>query len=156
MKRFCYFFAASLIGLLVAHADTNTDGNTNASLAPSSTLPVVESVIALDENTKPTDTFSTSAPQLNTFFQTAGTHAGDKLRGVWIATDVGAAAPKDTKINEATLTATKDDFHGAFTLTKPTRGWPPGEYRVELYLNDVLVTTVKFTIDASKSGDASP
>jgi outer membrane usher protein FimD/PapC len=112
-------------------------------------MAIVEAVMSVDENTKPADSFSPTTPQLNAFFQSAGTHAGDKLRGVWIATDVGDAAPKDTKINEATITADKDDFHGGFTLTKPTRGWPPGQYRIELYLNGSLVTTVKFTVDAS-------
>jgi len=159
MKRIFSWLAAGIMGLARVHADTNTAASAPAAPAPASaesTMSVVEAVIALDENTKPTDTFSTAAPQLNAFFQTTGTHKGDKLRGIWIASDVGNAAPKDTNIAEATLDADTDNFHGAFTLTKPNKGWPPGQYRVEIYLNGTLVTTEKFTVDASKSGDASP
>lgn len=64
--------------------------------------------------------------------------------------DVGDAAPANTKIDEATLTADQDDFYGAFSLTKPTKGWPVGKYRVDIYNGDELATSVTFTIKAGK------
>jgi hypothetical protein len=74
---------------------------------------------------------------------------------VWIAVDVGDAAPANTKIDESTLTADQDDFYGAFSLTKPTKGWPAGKYRVDIYNGDELATSVKFTIKTGKEeGDA--
>ena len=115
----------------------------------------VEAAIAVDQDTKPTTSFSSNVPKLYAFFRTKGTHDGDKLRGVWIAEDVGDAAPANTKIDEATLTADQDDFFGAFSLTKPTKGWPAGKYRVEIYDGDELATSVKFTIKAGKSKDES-
>ena len=111
--------------------------------------PTVESVIAVDGDTKPTDTFAATTPQLVAYFRSNGTHKGDKLRGVWIADDVGDAAPKGTKIDEATLDADSDDFHGGYTLTKPTAGWPVGSYHIDIYLNDTLATSVKFSITAA-------
>lgn len=113
--------------------------------------PKVEAAIAKDKDTKPAEAFSADIPKLYAFFRTKGTEKGDKLRGVWIAEDVGDVAPDDTKIDEATLTADQDDFYGAFSITKPTKGWPPGKYRVEIYSGDDLATTVKFTITAGKS-----
>jgi hypothetical protein len=65
---------------------------------------------------------------------------------VWIAEDIGDAAPENTTIDEATLTADKDNFYGAFSLCKPTKGWPEGKYRVEIYVGDKLATSVNFTI----------
>jgi hypothetical protein len=115
----------------------------------------VEAAIAVDKDTKPTTTFAANVPKLYAFFRTKGTEKGDKLRGVWIAEDVGDAAPKKTKIDEATLTADEDDFYGAFSLTKPTKGWPVGKYRVEIYRGDELATTAKFTIKAGKSDEES-
>jgi hypothetical protein len=115
----------------------------------------VEAAIAKDMDTKPARTFVADVPKLYAFFRTSGSKAGDTLRGVWIAEDVGAAAPKETKIDEATLTADENDFYGAFSLTKPTKGWPVGEYRVEIYAGDQLATTVKFTITAGKSDEES-
>jgi hypothetical protein len=89
--------------------------------------------------------------KLYAFFRSTGTHKGDSLRGVWIAVDVGDAAPANTKIDESTLTADQDDFYGAFSLTKPTKGWPAGKYQVDIYDGDELATSVKFTIKAGKA-----
>ncbi len=114
----------------------------------------VEAAIAVDQDTKPTTTFAANVPELYAFFRSTGTHEGDKLRGVWIAVDVGDAAPANTKIDESTLTADQDDFYGAFSLTKPTKGWPVGKYRVDIYNGDELATSVKFTIKAGKAQDA--
>ena len=113
--------------------------------------PKVEAAIAKDKDTKPATTFPADIPKLYAFFRSKGTEKGDILRGVWIAEDVGDAAPKQTKIDEATLTADENDFYGAFSLTKPTKGWPAGKYKVEIYLGDELATTAKFSIKAGKS-----
>jgi hypothetical protein len=108
----------------------------------------VESVIAVDGDTKPATSFAPDTPQLYAFFRSKGTVKGGKLRGVWIAEDVGDAAPANTKIDEATLTGNEDDFHGAFSLSKPTKGWPVGKYKVEIYYGEEVVATVRFTITA--------
>jgi hypothetical protein len=108
--------------------------------------PVVESIIAKDSDTPPATAFAADIPKLYAFFRSTGTKQGDKFRGVWIAEDVGDAAPKETKIDEATLPAEKDDFNGAFSITKPNKGWPVGKYRAEIYVGDQLTSTAKFTI----------
>jgi hypothetical protein len=113
-------------------------------------------VIAVDQDTRPTTTFAADVPKLFAFFRTKGTESGDKLRGVWIAEDVGDAAPENTKIDESALTADQDDFYGAFSLSKPTKGWPVGKYRVEIYNGDELATTVRFTIGAKKKESDEP
>jgi hypothetical protein len=111
----------------------------------------VEAAIAIDQDTKPATTFAPNVPKLYAFFRSTGTHEGDRLRGVWIAVDVGDVAPAKTKIDENTLTADQDDFYGAFSLSKPTKGWPAGKYRVDIYNGDELATSVKFTIKAGKA-----
>jgi hypothetical protein len=113
-----------------------------------------EAAIAVDQDTKPATTFAANVSKLYAFFKSTGTHEGDKLRGVWIAEDVGDAAPKNYKIDEANLTADQDDFYGAFSLTKPTKGWPVGKYCVDIYNGDELAISVKFTIKAGKAHDA--
>lgn len=111
----------------------------------------VEAVMAVDKDTKPATTFAADVPKLYAFFKTKGTEKGDKLRGVWIAEDVGDAAPANTKIDETTLTADQEDFYGAFALSRPNKGWPVGKYKIDIYNGDELATTVKFTIGAAKS-----
>ena len=110
----------------------------------------VEAVVAVDKDTKPTTTFSADVPQIYCFFRTKGSEKGDKLRAVWIADDVGDAAPADTKIDESSLTADQENFYGAFSLSKPTKGWPTGKYHVAIYNGDEVGTTVKFTIKGGK------
>jgi hypothetical protein len=119
----------------------------SSAAAPAATgKPIVQTAIAKDSDTPPATSFSADVPKLWAFFQTTGTKKGDSLRAVWIAEDVGDAAPKDTKIDEATLSADKDDFTGAFSLSKPNNGWPVGKYRTEFHLGDQLASTAKFTI----------
>lgn len=115
----------------------------------------VEAVVAKDKDSRPAKSFPPDIPKLYAFFRTSGVEKGQKLRAIWIAEDVGEAAAKETKIDEATLTADEDNYYGAFSLSKPTNGWPPGEYRVDIYAGDKLATTVNFTIQAGKSDDQS-
>src|SRR5258707_2544741 len=104
----------------------------------------------------PSTTFATNTPSLYAIFKTEGAKAGDKIRGVLIAEDVGDVAPANTKVLETILDVEGDTEAGEFSFSKPTNGWPVGKYRVEIYLNDELATTAKFTIKAAKkkSSDA--
>lgn len=113
---------------------------------------VLHAALALDQDTKPTTKFAPDAPKIYAFYIGDAIKTGDKIRGVWIVEDVGDAAPKGAKIDEATLTAAKDNPSDAFSLTKPTKGWPLGKYKVEIYDNDKLAETLHFTI----SEDAAP
>ena len=132
MKRFSILFAAVILAASNIHLMA---GDAK-----------IEVAIAKDKDSKPETSFEKDVPKLYAFFKTAGTKKGDKIRGVWIAEDVGSAAPANTKIDESTVTGDKDDFFGAFSLSKPTNGWPEGKYRVEIYSGDELVTKANFTI----------
>jgi len=59
---------------------------------------------------------------------------------------VGDVAAKDYKMDEVTSTADGPRAFGTFTMTKQTKGWPVGKYRVEMYQNDKLVETVRFEV----------
>lgn len=112
---------------------------------------LLRGAVAVDQNTEPATAFAADVPKLYAFFLGHGLTTGAKLRGVWIAEDVGDAAPKETKIDEATVPVTEAEQHGAFSITKPTNGWPAGKYRVEMYVGDKLAETVKFTIGGKVS-----
>jgi hypothetical protein len=99
----------------------------------------------------PSTTFASNTPKLYAIFKTEGAKAGDKIRGVLIAEDVGDVAPANTKVLETILDMDGDTGAGDFSFSKPTNGWPVGKYRVEIYVNDELATKVKFTIKAANS-----
>ena len=98
----------------------------------------------------PSTTFASNTPTLYAIFKTEGAKAGDKIRGVLIAEDVGDVAPANTKVLETILEMEGDTEAGDFTFSKPTNGWPVGKYRLKIYLNDELATTANFTIKAAK------
>lgn len=99
---------------------------------------------------KAVTSFTSDAPKLFALVKTTGTEKGAQLRGAWIAEDVGAAAPANTKIDEATVTGPSGDFSATFSLSKPNAGWPVGKYRVEVYAGEKIVATLKFSITAAK------
>jgi hypothetical protein len=98
----------------------------------------------------PSTTFASNTPKLYAIFKTEGAKTGDKIRGVLIAEDVGDVAPANTKVFETILDMEGDTEAGDFNFNKPTNDWPVGKYRVEIYVNDELATTAKFTIKAVK------
>jgi hypothetical protein len=114
-------------------------------------------VMSAGEKGKPTTVFTPDTPELRATFQTKETKKGDKLRGEWIADDVGDVAPPNTKIGEKILSLEADNGGGYFTFSKPTAGWPAGKYHLDVYANDKLATTAKFTVEgAKKSVEKAP
>jgi hypothetical protein len=111
----------------------------------------VKAVMTTGPDDDPVTSFASDTPKLFAIFRITGLKSGVNVRGVLIATDVGAAAPANTKVLEKTLALEEDTHDGDFTFSKTTNDWPVGKYRVEIYVNDELATTVKFTIRAGKS-----
>src|SRR5438477_10267658 len=109
----------------------------------------IKAVTSTGPKNEPATAFSPDTPEVWVLFKTNGAKEGDKLHGVFIADDVGAAAPVRTKVAEKILTLAGDIDDGTFRCTKPTKGWPAGKYHVDIYANDELATTVKFTIEAA-------
>ena len=75
-----------------------------------------------------------------------GLRKGAKVRAVWIAENVGNIAPANYKIDDAVAIAEAPDSHGVLTLSRPDPGWAEGNYRVEFYLDETLIETVKIRI----------
>lgn len=118
--------------------------------------PAFEAVVAKDEDSKPTKSFSSDVDQVMVFFHSKGTKAGDKVRIAFVAEDVGDAAPKNYKIDESSFDLDKDDGSGGGKVSRPTNGWPLGKYRAEIYYGDQLATSVNYTIaDNDKKKDAA-
>ena len=108
-----------------------------------STANIGSAILARDEaGTEPTTAFSPT----DTFYLLVElNNAPDDttVRAVWYAVDVGDVAPANTLIDEATLTSGSATL--TFDLVSDTQ-WPPGTYRVELYLNDELSQTLDFSV----------
>jgi hypothetical protein len=132
---FCLFFA--VMATPVGAAET---GNiTYAALGTERTADY--------EIVNPRDVFARDTPKIVCVWRGKGIKSGTVLNGVWIAEDVGNAAPPNYKIAEKSMTITVEN-EGSLNMTKPTNGWPVGKYRLEIYLNDTRVKNLPFTIKA--------
>lgn len=116
----------------------------------------IKAVMSTGSKDKPATSFATDTPKVLVLFKTTGAQKGDKIRGVWIADDTGGAAPANTKIDEATLNLEGDTDKGEFSCSKPTKGWPAGKYHVDVYANDKLATTMKFTMESAEKSVKEP
>lgn len=104
-----------------------------------------------------TTTFAPDTPAVFALLQMGGVQKGDKLRAVWIADDVGDAAPAHTRIAEKAMTMEGVPNEGNFSCTKPAKNWPAGKYHVDIYANDKLITTARFTVErAKKTAEEEP
>lgn len=111
--------------------------------APSTKLTVIVS----DEATgKATAQFGPNTEKIYARWQGHDLQPEAKIRVVWIAENIGDIAPPDYTIDEANAVASAAQAHGIFTLSRPDEGWVPGDYRVEFYLDEVLVQAVKLKI----------
>jgi hypothetical protein len=136
MKRVFLFLILSVIGIAAAGTGDVT----------------VTVTTAKGPDDQPTTTFVPDTGIIYALFKTKGGKFGDKIRGVLIAESVGDAARPNTKVFEALLDMQGDD--GEFDFSKPPNGWPLGKYRVDIYLNDELVASARFTVEPAKERSA--
>jgi len=95
---------------------------------------------------KPMTTFSSTTSEIYARWQGQRLRQGAKVKAVWIAENIGEDFPRDYTVDEASSVAETPSAHGAFTLARPEDRWAVGDYRVEFYVDDVLVEAVKLKI----------
>jgi hypothetical protein len=71
---------------------------------------------------------------------------GARVRVAWVAEDVGDLVEPNFIIDETETVAAAPDASARFTLGRPPDGWAEGKYRVEFYVDDILVETERVTI----------
>lgn len=109
-----------------------------------STANISEAYLSRDDAGQQTTTVF--APTDTTFYcqvQLSNAPDGTTLKAVWTAVSVEGEAP-DLLIDETTLTG--GDGNYTFNLQNDDI-WPPGQYKVDLYLNDTLDRTLNFTVE---------
>ena len=102
--------------------------------------------LAKDAFGKPITIFSPNTPEIYARWQGQRLRKGAKVKAMWIAENIGEDFPQDYKVDEASAVAEGPSAHGTFTMERPEDGWAPGDYRVEFYVDDVLVDAVKLKI----------
>jgi uncharacterized RDD family membrane protein YckC len=70
---------------------------------------------------------------------------GTRLRSDWIAVKA-QGAPANYKIDSSEVTTAKGTNQVTFSFSKPTAGWPVGDYRIDLFVDGKPATQVKFMV----------
>jgi hypothetical protein len=116
-----------------------------------STAKISDAVMAADtqgDNFEPvgvTDTYATDQAVFHAVVSVANAPSGTKLKAVWTAVDVGNAASPDTVVDHTEISV-DGSRNIDFTLASDSGYWPPGAYKVDIYLNDKLDRTLNFSV----------
>jgi hypothetical protein len=83
----------------------------------------------------PTTVFARDAEKFYCYVQMRGKTAGTKVAARWIAVEAQGVDP-NFEIDSSQIVLESDQTLINFSLARPANGWPPGKYRVDLYLGD--------------------
>ena len=76
-----------------------------------------------------------------------------QLKAAWTAVDIKGHSP-DTAIDSAEQTVGSGPF--TFYLKKSQPSWPPGKYKVDLYINGVVAQSLDFSVEGQAATEVSP
>lgn len=99
-----------------------------------------------------TDTFDTDVPEVHAVLVTRTIPQTPKATTAWIAEETGGAAPPNYTIATKEVDLSGEDLKNATsvtvtgTLTRPTKGWPKGSYRIDVQMDGKVVASKKFSI----------
>ena len=90
--------------------------------------------------------FKSDAANIYVRWHGHGLPEGAKVRVAWVAEDVGDLVEPNFVIDETETVAATPNTSARFTLGRPPDGWAEGKYRLEFYVDDLPVETVKVNI----------
>ena len=116
-----------------------------------STAKISDAVMATDtqgDNFEPvgvTDTYAADQAVFHAVVSVANAPDDTTVKAVWTAVDVGDAAEPGTLIDETEMSV-DGSRNIDFTLESNSGQWPPGTYKVDIYLNGDLDRTLNFSV----------
>jgi len=98
------------------------------------------------EDGKPRGVYAKDTAQIFLSAKLVDVPAGAKLKSDWIAVKTGGVAPDNYKIDSVELNVGPNMNKANFSFSKPTAGWPVGDYRVDLFINGKKAKSVPFQV----------
>ncbi len=89
-----------------------------------------------------TDTFAVDTPEIFVTFSIQDYDIGTDITAKWIS-----VTQDNYVITSSVITTTEDNQNAYFSLTKPTAGWPVGDYEVQFLDEEGFVTSIMFTVE---------
>lgn len=113
---------------------------------PSQAAPRYEGIVLSDKKDGGSmGTFKPGTPKLFLRAKLADVPSGSKVSAVWVA-EKTAVGPPNYKIDTSELSGGGMLNEVTFS-TNPTKGWPLGKYRVDLFINGKPAGNVPFSIE---------
>jgi len=129
--------------------------------SPQAVSPNVASLVACEQvagqGTIPinvTETFAPESPEIHVLARLENAKAGTEVRGVWIAVDAVSTPNYEIDSSEAELRKEMQDA-AHFSMTRPQKGWPVGNYRFDLYLDGKMAGSLRFSVKGPSSSVVS-
>jgi len=94
------------------------------------------------------ESFTPDTPKIYLHAGLVDMPSGTKLTSNWIAEDSHGVAPPNYKIDSVDLTVGAIVNVATFSLSKPTKGWPIGTYRVDLLIDGKASGEAHFKVEA--------
>jgi len=93
----------------------------------------------------PTDKFKPDQAAVHALVSVVDPAPGTKVKGVWVSVD--AISTPNYEIDSAVVEFKREGNATVhFTLSRPTNGWPVGNYKIDVYVNDQLAGSAPFSI----------
>ena len=104
--------------------------------------------LSVDSDMRPlnaTDIFATDTPEIFCSVKLSSAPSDTEVKAEWIYIQGELEGTQNYLIDDYTLTAEGTTYLG-FSLTEPDAGWPTGEYKVILYVDEEEKLSVPFTV----------
>jgi len=89
-----------------------------------------------------TSTFGVYSPEIFVTFSIQDYEIGTDITAKWVH-----VTNDNYLITSSVITTTMDEQNAYFSLTKPTAGWPLGEYEIQFYDSEGLIDSITFNIE---------
>ncbi len=139
-RKGCLIAVLGVLALLIILAIVN-GGEIGFSSANISQMAMASSVDATTKQPiNKSDVFSAQTPVIYATVLVKNAPPDTKITAKWTYSE------KNVDIGTVNYQTTQTSQYVAFHLTKPESGFPAGAYKVEIYLNDKLKETMKFSV----------
>jgi len=102
-----------------------------------------------------TDRFQPDSPSIHAVLVLEGAKAGTKVRGTWVSVD--AIETPNHKIDSSeVLVKAHGDARVHFQISKPQKGWPVGNYRLDVSVAGKFVTSIPFSVESAPTLAQAP
>lgn len=96
--------------------------------------------------------FTPDVPEIHALIELSELQLGTRIKGSWISID--AIDVPNYEIDAAEVLVNQSEATVHFTLSRPTNGWPVGNYKLDIYLNGKLSTITSFSIGGASGQPA--